>query len=150
MAIPASMANPPGQPVNWHTSPWGNAGMNSPTPAAAPLGNPSMRRLPTASLAAAPPAGESPRAAAGRRTRRVAAGGHCRSCCRRAGRWLLGTAGGWAGTRVLVGSSPADPLAGVSPGRWGQLGKQPMTNHVDSAHATRSVALDFTPRCRSL
>ena len=54
---------------------------------------------------------------------------------------VLGTAGGWAGTRVLVGQSPLT-TAVVSPA-GGTTGITPMTTHVDSSQRYGAGALNF-------
>ncbi|MDT7621255.1 MAG: eukaryotic-like serine/threonine-protein kinase [Pseudonocardiales bacterium] len=55
---------------------------------------------------------------------------------------VLGAAGGWTGTRVLVGQSPLT-TAVVSPA-GGSSTATPMTNHVDSAQRYGAGALNFT------
>jgi serine/threonine protein kinase len=54
---------------------------------------------------------------------------------------VLGTAGGWAGTRVLVGQSPLT-TAVVSPA-GGTTGITPMTTHIDSSQRYGAGALNF-------
>jgi eukaryotic-like serine/threonine-protein kinase len=55
---------------------------------------------------------------------------------------VLGAAGGWTGTRVLVGQSPLT-TAVVSPA-GGSATSTPMTNHVDSSQRYGAGALNFT------
>jgi len=129
-----SMGNPP----------MSNQVMNNPIPGGGPLGNPSTRGRP--SWQPAPP----PRPPVNRPTPPPVA-----AQAGVAGRWalpfvlagalavVLGTAGGWAGTRVLVGQSPLT-TAVVSPAGGGSSAGTPMTNHTDSAQRYGAGALNFT------
>jgi serine/threonine protein kinase len=139
-----AMGNPSmGNPSMGNPS-MGNQVMNSPTPGGGPLGNPSMRSRP--SWQPAPP----PRPPVSRPAPPPVA-----AQAGVAGRWalpfvlagalavVLGTAGGWAGTRVLVGQSPLT-TAVVSPAGGGSSAGTAMTNHVDSAQRYGAGALNFT------